>query len=320
MATVVTDVGTKYKQQTTTLTPNYVVGGVRMEDSHRTLVRKGNTTVICVADGHGSVRQAPGLHTGGRECADAACDAAARQPPRELLADPVGAFAKCQAAVLAALRRVHRDATTTDEAGVLRVNGSIPAWGTTLSVLVLRPNRVSTFSWVGDSVGILVRRDESVTVLGRPHSVDHESERRRVLSGGGRRDGKYFEYRVGTSTFRIAVSRSLGHIGHHLISHAPETQQFTPVVGDRVLVATDGLWDVCSHQRAAQLVATARTEAEACEALLQVAVASPNPRDNVTIACTFVGANLSSSSSSSSTSSAFSSHRVDSNAGCCRVS
>lgn len=285
MATVYTDVGDKYKQPVTPATPAYAAGGVRMEDAHASR-RQGGTVVLCVADGHGSVKRGEGVFVGGRECADAACAAAVRHAERQA---PPDVFAACQAAVVAALR-AHEN-TTVDE-GVLRMQTAsgtsiVPACGTTLSVAVLRPRRPSTFAWVGDSLGVLVRGNE-VTPLGTPHTTESQEERRRMQAAGTKRDGKYFEYRVDGSRMRIAVSRTLGHVGHPGLSQTPDTLRFTPLPGDRVLIATDGLWDVCTRERAGRIIAAAATEAEACDTLMKVATASPSPRDNVTVACVFL--------------------------------
>ena len=289
MVAALVDEGNKYTQQVTPSTPAYAASGVRMEDAHAIRKGVGDRLVIAVADGHGSIKLADGVFVGARECADAACSVATR------MASSPGAsssqvFASCQAAAEAQLR-AHPH--TMEDDGVLRVlshggRPTVPACGATLSVAVLRPGRPSSFAWVGDSVGLLVRADGSHLPLGHPHSVSDPSERARMRAAGARVDGKYFEYRAHGSAMRIAIGRSIGHVGHSCIDSTPSVVTFVPQPGDRVVVATDGLWDVCTRSRAAALVSSAPTEAQACESLMALSRSSPSPRDNSTVVCAFV--------------------------------
>lgn len=294
MPTVRTDNGTKYKQAVVEATPAYAASGVRMEDAHATRRLRSGVVHLCVADGHGSIKQAHGVHVGAREMADAACATAMAQLEAGKSAPEAmhAVFRSCQAAargVLEAYEHVWED-------GVLRIatsermNTLVPVCGTTLSVAVLRPGRRSTFAWVGDSLGVLVRGTGEIVPLGVPHSVHHKAERERMRQGGVNVEkDRYFEYRVqGGSKIRIAISRTLGHFGHTPLLHEPETFTFTPFPGDRVLVATDGLWDACTQTRAGKVLSVAQSEADACEALLTIAKTAPVPRDNVTIACAFL--------------------------------
>ena len=57
-----------------------------------------------------------------------------------------------------------------------------------------------------------------------------------------------------------------------------------------IIAATDGLWDVCTRARAAALVSSATTEAQACESLMALSRSSSSPRDNSTVVCAFVSA------------------------------
>ena len=82
MVVGVTDEGTKYRQRVVADTPEYARTGVRMEDAHVTFRTADATTVICVADGHGSCEVRPAVFVGGRECADAACAAVRRELER----------------------------------------------------------------------------------------------------------------------------------------------------------------------------------------------------------------------------------------------
>lgn len=304
MVVVQTDVGTKYRQPVLPNTPVYARSGVRMEDAHavyaattrRRSRRQSRDIVVCVADGHGSIKHAPGVFLGGRECADAACEHAIRYlKARNVFGgggratwNAIQMFDECQAAVKDTLCRYSHE---WDEEGVMRVhtsNGShIPLCGTTLSVAVIRPERASSFSWVGDSVGVIVRGDELI-LLGTPHSVHREEECKRMRLAGAKVDGKYFRYGVGKSSFSIAIGRSLGHFGHPGLTHTPQTMALTILPGDRMVIATDGLWEVCTPEQVARILANATSESNACDALMREAKSTKQERDNVTIACVFV--------------------------------
>ena len=297
MVAVRTDVGTKYKQNVTQHTPSYAVSGVRMEDAHAAReVGRGRHVgvVVCVADGHGSFRKDHGVYIGGRECADAACETAMRLATCTKSPAPLDIFSACQRAVLAAIEKAKRETDTEGTPGAMRITSKlgrscVPACGTTLTVAMLRPHYPSTFSWVGDSLGVLVRGDECVP-LGTRHSVSHEGEVERMRESGVVVREGYYEYHVAGSKMRIAIARSLGHEGHPGLTHRPETVHFTPRPGDRVVVATDGLWDTCTLDTAGRVIAAAASEEEACDALVKIANSSRLPRDNVTVVCVFLSA------------------------------
>lgn len=288
MVQFVSDVGSKYKQSVTPDTPSYAATGVRMEDSFGAFRgRGGGGLVLVVADGHGSTKVGDGVVVGGRECADAACDAVRTAPSHR---DPMALFRRSQRAIRDKVVVPGQQRIAID--GVVRVRASsgdveLSVRGTTLSVCRVCPGRDSWFAWVGDSVGFLVRGDV-VVPLGTPHGTRNKAEAQRVVQLGGKVDGKYFEFRTAGSKQRIMLSRALGHVGHDPISKTPEVVHFVPYAGDKLVVATDGLWDCISVARAGQVVAAAATEADACAALLEAYRASKHPRDNVAIACHFV--------------------------------
>jgi serine/threonine protein phosphatase PrpC len=288
MVQFVSDVGSKYKQAVTPDTPSYAATGVRMEDSFCAFRGDGDLLLV-VADGHGSTKVSDGVVVGGRECADAACEAVRTASSHR---DPIALFSKSQRAIRDKVVVPGQQRSAPD--GVVRVRASsgdveLSVRGTTLSVCRVCPGRDSWFAWVGDSVGLLVRGDAVVVPLGTPHGTQNKAEALRVARLGGKVDGKYFEFRTAGSKQRIMLSRALGHVGHDPISKTPEVVHFVPYAGDKLVVATDGLWDCISVARAGQVVAAAATEADACAALLEAYHASKHPRDNVAIACHFVG-------------------------------
>lgn len=241
-----------------------------MEDTHAVHALPRGGLVLCVADGHGSRLVSEGVYLGGRECADAACTCAAANATK-MTAQKL--FAACQEAC---------------EAEIERVTPGNPLCGTTLSVAVLRPNRPSVFAWAGDSLGVLVRRGGDIVPLGVAHGRANRDEFVRMRAAGAKVDDKHFQYKVRGSTVRLALSRSLGHAEQPGVLHVPDVETFVPEPGDRIVVATDGLWDVCTWERAGRVVMDAPTEDAACDALLRIALNNPHPRDNVTVVCHFV--------------------------------
>ena len=88
---------------------------------------------------------------------------------------------------------------------------------------------------------------------------------------------------------RAAVSRSLGHFGIASMLVEPEIVHFRPHMGDKILVASDGLWDCINQQVAGSVLVDSRSENEAVTALINVCkVRGRRKRDNVTIACHFI--------------------------------
>lgn len=278
---VLTDPGTRYRQAVTDDTPDYALEGVRMEDAHRVAVH-GGRTVVCVADGHGSSKVSEGEFVGGREYADAACHEAAHLALKGVR--PAEIFERAQRA----LRAVRLPHTAWDGDALVHLHPptrrrTSSACGTTLSLCVLTRRRAE-FSFVGDSMGVLVRPDGTHVALGTPHTVASAPEVARMRAAGAELERRYFVSRVRGSTTRCAVSRSLGHFGNTAILQAPDTVRVALGEGDRVVIASDGLWDAVGRAEAAGVVRASTSDRDACESLLQIARSAAGPRDNVTVA------------------------------------
>lgn len=309
MVVVAEFVGNKYRQAVSARTPAANVRhGFRMEDcgmARSTL--RGGAAWMCVADGHGSAEIAPGVHYGGYECARTACATAATacargRAPRTAL-EAVDLFDRCEAAVATCIDDACRGESAAYYRagdGVARVrcadgHDAVSMHGCTLSVCRVRVGAPLCFAWVGDSVGLLVRAgDDHPVRLGRAHDATHEGERKRMRASGARHErgkSKYFRYSVHGETQGIAVSRALGHAHHPGIARTPDVQ-FEPVVrrGDRVIVATDGLWDCVTSDEAAKIVRDAPSEQVACDVLLARCreQARSGTCDNVLVCCHFV--------------------------------
>lgn len=283
MVRFASDVGTKYAQDVNNRTPSYAKNGVRMEDCSET-TQVPNGLVICVADGHGSTKTEKGVVVGGRECADVACALVRRNANQ----NPYRIFSACQQAI----EKIHVPGQMQSDDGLVRVvteSGAIDvsSRGCTLAVCKVKAGMNSWFAWVGDSVGIRVSGDNTF-LLGRPHTTANREEVERARRARVSTKDRYFTYKTGGSTQRIMLSRSLGHVGHEFILKTPEVDHFVPLDGDRILIASDGLWDAIDAQRAAQILRASHTEAEACAALVEVCRSGKGRKDNVVVACHFV--------------------------------
>ena len=139
----------------------------------------------------------------------------------------------------------------------------------------------------------------TLQLTNRSHILDHKPDRKdekaRLEAQGGRVTmAPAFLYRVWPFSRVLdvprvngclAMSRSIGDQSlKPLVSADPEITAH-PLVGDRdrlLILATDGLWDVCSSKRAAKIATNACDAEAAAEALLEYALRKKT-RDNVTV-------------------------------------
>lgn len=144
---------------------------------------------------------------------------------------------------------------------------------------------------VGDSEGVLVKKNQkerSVVLVTTIHSPSVESERAHIVQSGGR---VWF----GRINGNLAVSRAFGDIiykkpcsNENIVRAEPDVicmemdESF-----DFVILACDGLWDVCKYDEAAKLVDTwmyteGKTPDESSKLLVDYAL-SKGTGDNVTV-------------------------------------
>ena len=109
-----------------------------------------------------------------------------------------------------------------------------------------------------------------------------------MLRAGAKVDKTHYLTRVRGRDQWCMLSRSLGHFGNQAILSRPEVVQFRPVPGDKIVLATDGVWDHVSQPRAAQILQTSASEDEACERILAVVRQAQGVRDNATCVVHFV--------------------------------
>ena len=154
--------------------------------------------------------------------------------------------------------------------------------GATCVVAYVNRTAVLTVAWLGDSRAVLVRKDGSFAVLTNDHKPDDPKEKEYILKHGG----SVQQRRVNGI---LAMSRSLGDVRlkrpKKVVSSIPEihVRQLTPQDAC-LIIASDGLWDVCSNDLAAITAAEANTADRGAESLVKLAK-SNNSWDNASVTC-----------------------------------
>eukprot|EP01087_Luapelamoeba_hula_P010432 TRINITY_DN2768_c0_g1_i1.p1 TRINITY_DN2768_c0_g1~~TRINITY_DN2768_c0_g1_i1.p1 ORF type:complete len:212 (-),score=18.24 TRINITY_DN2768_c0_g1_i1:114-749(-) len=135
---------------------------------------------------------------------------------------------------------------------------------------------------VGDSHAFLYR-DGEVIPLTAEHKLSNLAERGRIISAG------IFLTEGQTRVGGIGVTRVLGdHFNKDINTgmlgapYSSDCYLLTPR-DTQVVLASDGLWDVCSGKLAGDVAAKEATAEGACHRLLKMALKSPKCQDNVTI-------------------------------------
>jgi serine/threonine protein phosphatase PrpC len=142
---------------------------------------------------------------------------------------------------------------------------------------------------VGDSTGVLLHHNGVVCVT-RDHKFDEESEERINAAGGEVRvEGIPRIFAKGTGRPGLALSRSLGDIEASEIGVLCEPEVSTALkfeAGNTLIVASDGVWDMLSPNKAADLVTSSPDAQIAAEALIEEASAlwpDEMDRDDMTV-------------------------------------
>uniref|UniRef100_A0A6B2KXN2 PPM-type phosphatase domain-containing protein n=1 Tax=Arcella intermedia TaxID=1963864 RepID=A0A6B2KXN2_9EUKA len=135
---------------------------------------------------------------------------------------------------------------------------------------------------VGDSTAFLVRENK-VIPMSQDHKLSVKSERHRITNSGIHLEEKQ------TRLNGIAITRAFGdHFAKNhncgLISEpfVSPAMEITPK-DTRVILASDGLWDVVKGQRACDITKGIKESGDAAKKLLQTAVKSNHCTDNVTV-------------------------------------
>jgi serine/threonine protein phosphatase PrpC len=189
------------------------------------------------------------------------------------------AAAELHLAVLRALRTGLEPADALQQGfAELEAATADPDCGSTVAALLLTRDAAIT-AHVGDSRVVRVG-EAGAESLTRDHRIDADDERARVLRMGADLDPPY----VVRGSRGLMMTRSLGDRWFRPVGviAEPEVTRHARGAGDVALViATDGMWDVLSAERAAAVVRRAATAQAAADALIRAALAA-NASDNVT--------------------------------------
>eukprot|EP00208_Stichococcus_sp_RCC1054_P003755 CAMPEP_0206138556 /NCGR_PEP_ID=MMETSP1473-20131121/3407_1 /ASSEMBLY_ACC=CAM_ASM_001109 /TAXON_ID=1461547 /ORGANISM="Stichococcus sp, Strain RCC1054" /LENGTH=535 /DNA_ID=CAMNT_0053532023 /DNA_START=78 /DNA_END=1682 /DNA_ORIENTATION=- len=159
--------------------------------------------------------------------------------------------------------------------------------GTTATVAVVAGWEVLIAN-VGDSLGYLDTGSEVVQVSGNHRLDDSKAERERILATGAEVAQSEVEGK-GVGPMRVwpgglAMGRTIGdHAGGAVVLCEPEIRQMTlPTGGGRLVLASDGLWDLVKPHTAAHHVRGLPASKAASE-LVALAARNRKPRDDITV-------------------------------------
>eukprot|EP00727_Mastigamoeba_balamuthi_P006981 m51a1_g2903 hypothetical protein (328) ;mRNA; f:477916-479116 len=259
-----------------------------------------------VLDGHG-------YH--GREASHQAARTM-RSCLRAATSSPATGAEGARAALVEAFGRAHE--------GILDYARQMPAssrdFGTTAAVAVVTREREVVCAWAGDTRALLLRRDADggygVVPLTRDHTLRDPAELARLRSAGGEilDNGKgdirvrpprkeFTDKEVSQGRLCVNMSRALGHIvlGSYGVIATPEVSVERAAAGDRLVIASDGLWKSLTSEEAAEVAWAAVSPRAASRNLVDAATrrlrAAGELRDNVTVITAFVAEDPATSSS-----------------------
>jgi serine/threonine protein phosphatase PrpC len=150
--------------------------------------------------------------------------------------------------------------------------------GSTVAAILLTRSEILT-AHVGDSRVLRIGKT-GAAALTRDHRIDADDERARVLQMGAEIHPPY----VVRGDRGLMMTRSLGDRWFQPVGVIAEPEVGRHAVGadDVALVlATDGVWDVLSHEQAARVVRWTAAAQAAADALIGAALAA-DTHDNVT--------------------------------------
>jgi len=105
---------------------------------------------------------------------------------------------------------------------------------------------------VGDSRGILCKKNNEVIQLSEDHKPNSNEERKRIKKLGGKIYYDGYDWRIKD----LSLSRAIGDVeAKPYISHLPQIYRYKLNKNDKFAIfACDGLWDVMSNKKAAEYV------------------------------------------------------------------
>ncbi|MCF7900409.1 protein phosphatase 2C domain-containing protein [Candidatus Babeliales bacterium] len=167
-------------------------------------------------------------------------------------------------------------------------DGKAQLSGTT-AIVGLLDERLLTIGNIGDS-RLLYVRDNKILFTTKDHKLSDEKEIERIYDNGGWIEGHY----VMTEFSRgLAMTRSLGDVLAHtnnIVSADPTLYQVHVQPGDKMVIASDGLWDVLTNKDVLYIinefsgVTSLKTVAEHLVKYARIL----NSKDDITVICTLV--------------------------------
>lgn len=127
--------------------------------------------------------------------------------------------------------------------------------GSTAICVIHYMNKNKPMLWVanvGDSRGILCKKNNEVIQLSEDHKPNSNSERSRITNLGGKIYYDGYDWRIKD----LSLSRAVGDCeAKPYVSHLPQIYRYKLSKKDKfVILACDGLWDVLSNNKAANFV------------------------------------------------------------------
>lgn len=117
----------------------------------------------------------------------------------------------------------------------------------TTAIMGLIEGGLLTIGNIGDS-RLLYLRNNKILFTTKDHKVSDEKEIERIYDNGGWVNGDYV---VSSKGHGLAMTRSLGDIVAHtnnIVSADPTLYQVHVRAGDKMIIASDGLWDVLTDE------------------------------------------------------------------------
>ena len=168
-----------------------------------------------------------------------------------------------------------------------RVRASCASSGCTATVVVCGPGRLITVAACGDSLAVLDTLTQVQKLSPEHRAQTHAGERARVIAAGAHVGSASDEGTLRVWPGGLAVSRAIGDTAAKpaVCAHPEVSQCYVPLgTGARLVVASDGLWDVVPSAKAACSAVRKLSATAAANALVRQAGSVPKgEQDDVTV-------------------------------------
>eukprot|EP00898_Chlorokybus_atmophyticus_P009084 jgi/Chlat1/9177/Chrsp97S08450 len=168
-------------------------------------------------------------------------------------------------------------------------NASGATAGTTATLMLLDHWKL-VVGWVGDSRALFISNDGSWEALTRDHRFeDSQEECDRVMAAGGRLGRLHDTYGSEVGPLRcwpggLCLSRSIGDadVGA-CVTAVPDVRLFQlPLIGGRIICASDGVWDALSNKHVVKL-SKGRSVDDLCRKVVKDTLKARGLRDDTTV-------------------------------------